>query len=92
MASVGFEDLGSQVVGSATNSALFFTLVENLGGEAEISHLELHLVREEQVAELQISVDHLTGVDILHGDHELVDVVAGLNLVQALAALDQVRQ
>ena len=92
VATVGLKDLRSQVVGGSADCALLLALVENLGSKTEISHLQLHLVREEQVAKLQVSVDHLTLVDVLHGYDELVDVVAGFNLMQALATLDQVRQ
>ena len=37
-------------------------------------------------------MDNLLGVDVLDGLHQLVDVVAGLDLVKLLAALNQVCQ
>ena len=89
---LGLEDLWSQVVRGSTDSALSFALVENLGGQSEISNLESHMVREEQVSKLEVAVDDLLGVDVLDGLHQLVDVVAGLDLVKLLTAFNQVCQ
>ena len=44
---LGLEDLWSQVVRGSTDSTLSFALVENLGGQSEISNLESHMVRKE---------------------------------------------
>ena len=89
---LGLEDLWSQVVRGSTDSTLSFALVENLGGQSEISNLESHMVREEQVSKLEVAMDDLLGVDVLDGLHQLVDVVAGFDLVKLLTALNQVCQ
>ena len=90
VAATGLQDLGSQVVWRSANGALFLTLVKNLRSEAEISHLELHFVGEEQIAQLQVSMNHLARMNVLHGEHELVDVVASFNLMKALTTLDKI--
>ena len=51
VASTSLEDFRCQIIGRTTNGTLLLTLVENLRSQSEISHLELHFVREEQVAE-----------------------------------------
>ena len=89
---LGLEDLWSQVVRGSANSALAFALVENLGGKSEISNLECHMVSKEQVSKLEVAMDDFLGVDVLDGLDQLVDVVAGLDLVKLLAALNQVCQ
>ena len=89
---LGLEDFWSQVVRGSANSTLSFTLVEYLGGQSEISNLERHVVSKEQVSQLEVAMDNLLGVDVLDGLHQLVDVVAGLDLVKLLAALNQVCQ
>ena len=48
------------------------------------------MVSKEQVSKLQVAMDNLLGVDVLDGLHQLVDVVAGLDLVKLLTALNQV--
>ena len=50
------------------------------------------MVSKEQVSKLQVAMDDLLGVDVLDGLHQLVDVVAGLDLVKLLTALNQVCQ
>lgn len=92
MATISLKDLRSQVVWRSANGTLFLTLIENLRCEAKVSHLELHFVRQEQITKLQVSVNHLARMHILHGEHELVNVVASLNLMKALATLNKVRK
>ena len=50
------------------------------------------MVSKEQVSQLEVAMDNLLGVDVLDGLHQLVDVVAGFDLVKLLAALNQVCQ
>ena len=50
------------------------------------------MVSKEQVSQLEVAMDDFLGVDVLDGLHQLVDVVAGLDLVKSLTALDQVCQ
>ena len=50
------------------------------------------MVSKEQVSKFEVAMDNLLGVDVLDGLHQLVDVVAGLDLVKLLAALNQVCQ
>ena len=92
MATTGLKDLGCQVVWRPANGALFLTLVKNLRCEAEISHLELHFVSQEQIAKFQVPMNHLARMNVLHGEYELVDVVASLDLMKALATPDKIVQ
>ena len=50
------------------------------------------MVSKEQVSKLEVAMDDFLGVDVLDGLHQLVDVVAGLDLVKLLTALNQVCQ
>lgn len=50
------------------------------------------MVSKEQVSKLEVAMDDFLGVDVLDGLDQLVDVVAGLDLVKLLAALNQVCQ
>ena len=50
------------------------------------------MVSKEQVSQLEVAMDDFLGVDVLDGLHQLVDVVAGLDLVKLLMALNQVCQ
>ena len=57
MALLSFENLRSDIVGSTTNGSFPLTIELELGGKTEITNLDLHLVVEEKVAELEISVN-----------------------------------
>jgi len=92
MATVLFEDLRGKVVWRSANSALLLALVKDLGGKAEISNLKLHVLVKEEVAQLEIAMDNFARMNVLNTLNELVDVVASLDFVQALASLDHVRK
>lgn len=86
------ENLGSEVVRSSTNCSFLLALVEDLGSEAEVADFKTHSVGQEEVSKLEVAVNDLARMDVLHCQDELVDIVAGFHLVESLAALDQVRQ
>ena len=87
-----FEHLRREIIRRSTNSLLALSLVVNLGSEAEISNLKLHALSQKEVAELKVPVDDFALVDVLHTFYELLDVVSGFELVEALASADQVRE
>ena len=68
------------VIGGAADRALLLALEVELGGQAEVAELELHLLVEEQVAELQVAVDHAVGVQVLQRVDDLHDVALHLDL------------
>ena len=78
VASVGLEHLRRKVVGRTANSALFLTLVEDLCGEAEISNFETHAIRQEQIAELQVTVNNSKVVGMLKSGGDLCAVDGNL--------------
>lgn len=60
-----FQHLGSDVVGRAANCSLPFSIEVDLGCEAEITDLDLHLVVDEEVAEFEVTVDDSVRVQVL---------------------------
>ena len=83
----GIEHFWCKIVRSSANCALAFTLVENLRCESKVTDFQAHAFGEEQVAELQISVDHAMGVQVLERVNDLLGVALDLELVEALATL-----
>ena len=77
------------VVGCSANGPLLLAIKIELGGKTEVSQLDLHLVVEEQVAELEVSVDYAVRVQVLERVDDLLGVALDLELVQALAPLQQ---
>ena len=89
---LALEHLGSDVVGSTANGTLPLSIELKLGGETKITDLDLHLVVEEQITELQISVNDAMTVQILDSGTDLVNVALNLELVKALSATEQLIQ
>ena len=92
MATLRLEHLRRQVVWCAANCAFAFSLVKNLGGQAEITDLETHAVSEEEIAKFEIAMNDFPRVNVLDALDQLIDVVASFDLVQALPSLNQVGQ
>jgi len=57
MALLSFENFRSDIVRGTTNGSFPFTIKLELGGKTEISYLDFHFVVEEEITELEISVD-----------------------------------
>jgi hypothetical protein len=84
-----FEYFWCDVVWRTTNGPLLLSVKIELCGETKVSQFDLHLIVEEQVAELEISVDHTVGVQVLERVDHLLGVALDLELVQALAPLQK---
>lgn len=86
------ENLGSNIVGSPTNSFLLLPFKHDLGRQPEVPNFNFHLVIEKQIPQLQVSVDHLLRVHILSRIHDLSEVVLCLHITESLPSLYHVIQ
>lgn len=86
------QDLGGDIVGRAADGLLDLALVFDPGGEPEVADLGVHLVVDEDVAQLEVPVDDGLRVDVDQGLDHLLDVYPGLVLGYPLPPLDQVLQ
>ena len=84
-----FEDFGRDVVRSAADGLLLLALILKLGGQPEVSKLDLHVLVEEEIAELEVAVDDLVLVQVLERVDDLGEVALHLDLGEPLAALDE---
>jgi len=60
---IAFNDLGGNVVGRAADGLALFVRGIDATGEAKVSHLDVHGFAQEQVAELQITVNDIAIVN-----------------------------
>ena len=60
-----FEHLWCYIVWSSANRALLLTIEIELGCEAEVSQLNLHLVIDKKISELQVTMNYSVSVEIL---------------------------
>ena len=72
--------------GAVLSPTLFNFLV------SEIPDLEAHSFCEEQVSKLQVSVDHLVFMNVLHCLHQLINIESSFHLVESFASLNQIRE
>ncbi len=81
------EDLGRDVVRRAAQSLFAFALEIDACGQAKVADLELHVVVEEQVAQLQVTVNDFVVVQVLTSQDDLTHKIAGLGLSDGLTSL-----
>ena len=84
MAHFAFEDFRGDVVGGAANGLFLFAFKLKAGGQAKITQLDLHLVVEKEVAQLEVSVDHAVGNQILKTLNNLDQVALNFQFCEAL--------
>lgn len=90
VAVLAFQNLGGDVVGGAANGALAFAVELQLGGQPKVTNFDLHVVAEEQVAELEIAVNDPVAVELPQGGHNLDGLALHFELSQPLSAAQQV--
>ena len=83
MTLLSLENFWCDVVWSTTNGSLSLSIELKLGCQTKITDLNLHLVIEEQITELKISMNDSVGVQILNGITDLNDIALNLELVQS---------
>lgn len=74
MTLLAFKDLRSDVIRSSTDCSFPLAVEFELCGESEISDFDFHLIVEEQVTELKISMDDSVRVEVLNGITDLDDI------------------
>lgn len=78
MTLLAFKDLRSDVIRCSTDCSFPLTVEFELRGESEISDFDFHLIVEEQVTELEISMDDSVRVEILNCITDLDDITLNL--------------
>ena len=84
MARFAFEHLRCYVVRSSANRALLLTIEVELGCEAEVAQLNLHLVIDKKISELQVAMNYSVSVEILQSIDDLHRVRLYFQLMKAL--------
>ena len=84
MSRFAFEHLWCYVVRSSANRALLLTIEVELGCEAEVAQLNLHLVIDKKISELQVAMNYSVSVEILQSIDDLHRVRLYFQLVKAL--------
>lgn len=89
MPALALQNFRSNVVGCATNSALFLSVVVELRSQAEVAQFDLHLVVEEQVSQLQVPVDDPVRVQVLQSCDYLQRVTLYFKFMEPFTALEE---
>ena len=86
---LALKNLWSDIVWSTTDGSLSLSVELKLGGQTEISDLDLHLVVKEEITELEISMDNSVTVKVLDGGADLADIALDFQLVKSLPSSNQ---
>src|SRR3569833_279384 len=97
MASLPFlQDLGGYVVWSTTErrsaNRLHVLARHQQGGQAKVPDLGVHMLVQEDVAHLEVAVDHALGVHVLDGACNLDGIVPDLGLRHTASPLDHIHE
>jgi len=83
-----FQYFRCNLVGSAADGFLLLAVELQLGRQSEIGQLELHLVREEQIAQLQVTVYNLILLQVPKSTQHLQDLALHFYFSQSFPAAD----
>ena len=72
------KDLRGNIVWSSAYGSLSLSIKLQFRGKSEISNLELHLPRQEQVTEFEIPMDDSVRMKVFEGCYNLNDVTLDL--------------
>ena len=86
------QNLWGDVVGSPAQGFLPLAVVVDLGGQAKVSDLALHVIIEEDVSQLEVSVDDLVVVEVEDASQNVIHEVSGLWLGDCLPPLMKLHQ
>ena len=92
MALLSLEHFRGDIVGRTADRSLALTIELKLGCQTEITDLNLHLVVEEEVTELEISMNDAMTVKVFDSCADLIDVTLDFELVEALTTAQQLVQ
>ena len=89
VALLALEHLRSDIVRRTANGALALTVEFEFRGETEVTDLDLHLVVQEEVTQLQVTMDDSVTMKVFDGSTDLVDVALDLELMKTLTTAQQ---
>lgn len=81
------QDLGRNVVGGATNSFLDFALMLYPGRQSKVADFGVHVVIDQDIAQLEIAVDNRMRMNVDEGFHNLLRIYSGFVLGHSLSPL-----
>jgi len=84
------QQLWRQIIRSTADSAFALTVMSDKGCQAEITNFNLHSFCKEQITEFQVPMNDFFRMDVLNSLDHLVEVEAGLTVMETLTSLDQV--
>lgn len=90
VAVLALENLWRDLVGGPADGALAFAVELQFGGQPEVADLDLHVAGEEEVAQLQVAVDHAVTVQLSEGSHNLDRLALHLKLSQSFSPAQQI--
>jgi hypothetical protein len=76
----------SNVIWRATDCPFPLPVEINISCESEVTYLDLHLIIDEEIAELEVSMCNTLAVDVLHSFDNLTHVAFNFELMQSFSS------
>jgi len=92
MALLSFQDFWSDIVRCTTNGSFSSSVKFELGGETKISNFDFHLIVEEQVTKLEISMNDSMRMQVFDSVTDHDNVALNLQLVESLSSSKELVQ
>jgi hypothetical protein len=89
MSCSSFQHFRRDVVRSTANGSFLFSIKIELGSQTEVTQFDLHFIIDEQIAQLQVSVNDSVGVQVLQSTDDLHGVALDLQLVKSFPAFEK---
>lgn len=86
------QHLRRNIIRCSTNRLLPLTRILDQRCESKVSHLDIHVAVKEEIAELQIAVDHLVLVHVVTGTNQLDHEEARFGLGEFASAAEHVHE
>ena len=90
--SLRLQDFRSDIVRSSTNGLPLLARVLQSSRKPKIAHLHLHILIQEQIAQLKVSMDDLLAVEVFQRMQHLQQIILNLGLTQLTLPLQQIIQ
>lgn len=81
-----FKNLGCDIIWGTTNRPFSLSVKFELGCETKISNFDFHLVVEEKISKLEISMDDSMRVKVFYGITNLNDIALDFQFVKSLSS------
>ena len=88
----GLQYLGRYIIGGSADSSSFLPWKRYLGSKSKVSHFDMHVFIEEEIAQLKIPMNNFLKMKIFEGIKDLEHEIPGLIFCKFSFSFDEIVQ